>query len=770
MNQIDTVRRTGLRRRLADTSLRVKLSIGLGASIVGLLVIASMTIYTSVVNQQLVNRTLTRQRQLADLASRINNNLLSIQNQAFEFYDTWDSTGFEGLGQGGFEQARRTYLAPLQEQIDQIQKDVVEIERLEPDEQTRNNLARIRDNMDAYELTLLQMSDHIESLGFEESGAVGQMRTAMTELNSQLDEPGLESLKATVLEIRRYEKNFFLYSDLPAARLVQDFIKQLTEQIAATDDEQLASEDKAQLNALLESYRDLFLTAANLLNLVDLSRETLINQSDLTSVLVSNLFEQQQAEFNATVERLERQQSNTTFTVIGLALLSLFISVSIAYVVTGQIIQPVQALGEAAGQLGAGELDVRATVYGRDEIGATATAFNLMADQLQEALAGLERRVAERTRTLQTAAEVAHATTMVLDPDELLHRVVNLARERFDLYYVGLFLLDEEHKFAVLRAGTGEAGRTMVAQGHRLEMGGESMIGQCVARAEARIALDVGEEAIRFDHPLLPETRSEMALPLSSRDQVIGAMTVQSVEEAAFDETDVAVMQTMADQVAVAIDNARLFAEAQTALESARRAYGEVSRQAWTETLRARPDWGYRYFSQTRTSSAELSAVPAEDAWRPEMIQAVRTGESVRREDAREKSALAIPLKVRGQVVGVLDFRKGENGERWTAEESALLETLTDQLSVALESARLYQETQRRAVRERLTHEITDKMRRASSVEDIVQAAVDELHKALGTSRTFVRLGVLSSQDDGKDGTRVIKTVGDQEGGGGNSR
>jgi putative methionine-R-sulfoxide reductase with GAF domain len=168
------------------------------------------------------------------------------------------------------------------------------------------------------------------------------------------------------------------------------------------------------------------------------------------------------------------------------------------------------------------------------------------------------------TLQLQTAIQVSRATTSMLDPDELLRQVVNLARERFNLYYVGLFLLDEQRRFAVLRAGTGEVGQKMLAQGHRLEVGGDSMIGQCTARGEARIALDVGEEAVRFDNPLLPRTRSEMALPLRSRGQVIGAMTVQSVEEAAFDEAAIAVMQTMADQVANAIENARL-------LEGARR-------------------------------------------------------------------------------------------------------------------------------------------------------------------------------------------------------
>jgi len=181
-------------------------------------------------------------------------------------------------------------------------------------------------------------------------------------------------------------------------------------------------------------------------------------------------------------------------------------------------------------------------------------------------LADLERR----SNQLQTAAQVSHAAVGILDPEELIQQVVDLVEERFGLYYVGLFLVDragewtgEPGKWAVLRAGTGEAGQQMLSAGHRLAIGGDSMIGWCVANRQARIALDVGEEAVRFDNPYLPETRSEMALPLVARGQVVGAMSVQSQAEAAFNQEDIAVLQTMADQVANAIENAHLFDEQQ---------------------------------------------------------------------------------------------------------------------------------------------------------------------------------------------------------------
>jgi GAF domain-containing protein len=169
---------------------------------------------------------------------------------------------------------------------------------------------------------------------------------------------------------------------------------------------------------------------------------------------------------------------------------------------------------------------------------------------------------------LQTAAEIARAASSILDPDALIQQVVDLVRQRFDLYYAGLFLVDhsgdltgEPGRWAVLRAGTGEPGHIQRQQGHRLEVGSESMIGWCVANAQARIALDVALEDTRFVNPLLPATRSEMALPLISRGQVIGAMTIQSSQPAAFSQDDISALQTMADHVANAIQNARLFEE-----------------------------------------------------------------------------------------------------------------------------------------------------------------------------------------------------------------
>ncbi len=164
-----------------------------------------------------------------------------------------------------------------------------------------------------------------------------------------------------------------------------------------------------------------------------------------------------------------------------------------------------------------------------------------------------------RAKLLETAAEVSRAASSILDEDELFSTAVNLIRDRFDLYYVGLFLVDEAGEYAVLRTGTGEAGRLMIEREHKLKIGGMSMIGWSIANKKPRIALDVGKEAVRFDNPVLPDTRSEMALPLIYRNMVIGALTVQSVVEMAFSEDDIAALQSLAEQLATAVVNARQF-------------------------------------------------------------------------------------------------------------------------------------------------------------------------------------------------------------------
>jgi GAF domain-containing protein len=332
-----------------------------------------------------------------------------------------------------------------------------------------------------------------------------------------------------------------------------------------------------------------------------------------------------------------------------------------------------------------------------------------MAGRLRELIESLEERVSDRTRSLQAAADVSRATTSLRDPDELLRQVVNLVQDRFDLYYVGLFLVDEVRQWAVLRAGTGDAGQTMIAQGHRLAVAGDSMIGRCVANDQARIALDVGQEPVRFENPLLPETRSEMALPLHSRGQVIGAMTVQSAVEAAFDEADIAVMQTMADQVAIAIDNARLFVETQAALKEMEATHRQYLREAWAGYVPA-------------ASTTYYETAPLE-------------------KKAEGRSALVSPITLRGEEIGSLGIQDDSGTRQWTTEETALVQAVTNRLALAAENLRLLEETRRRAAQEQLVGEVTARIRHTLDVDAVLDTAVDEIARVFGLAALDLRLG-----------------------------
>lgn len=202
-----------------------------------------------------------------------------------------------------------------------------------------------------------------------------------------------------------------------------------------------------------------------------------------------------------------------------------------------------------------------------------------LAEEEQADLIGV---MAKRTIQLQTGAEVSRAASSILELDKLLPTVVELIRNHFDYYYVGIFLVDDSRKWAILSAATGEMGRQMISSNHRLEIGDSSMVGWCISHGQARIALDVGEDAVRFRNPYLPLTRSEIAFPLISRGEVIGAMTIQSELPSAFSRVDITALQAMADQVANAIKNARFFTERADLIKELEGRNAELERFTYT--------------------------------------------------------------------------------------------------------------------------------------------------------------------------------------------
>ena len=451
------------------------------------------------------------------------------------------------------------------------------------------------------------------------------------------------------------------------------------------------------------------------------------------------------------------------------------LAIALSFSIARSIIVPIGQLVETTQRVASGDLTARAQVRTGDEIGVLANAFNSMAAQLWELIENLEQRVAERTRDyeeaivrtqqayaqlyeahqklevttyqaqrramqLETAAEVSRAATSMLDPDELVRQAVDLIRDRFDLYYAGLFLLDENGRWAVLRAGTGEPGRQMLKAGHKLEVGGRSMVGWCTANARARIALDVGEEAVRFDNPLLPDTRSEMALPLISRGRVAGALDVQSVEAGAFSDEDIAVLQTMADQIAVAIDNARLFTEAQTRLEEVQAAHRSYLRASWDEFLPARETTDYEYVKPGVTLSSDAVWPEVQQVMAQQRTVALSELGDGKEEPTLAQSALVAPITLRGQVIGALGLQEAEGARQWTADEIALVEAIADQMALAIENARLFEEAQRRLREITTLYEASQACLSISDQESLLAAIIEAATRTTGATLGSVML------------------------------
>jgi GAF domain-containing protein/HAMP domain-containing protein len=407
-----------------------------------------------------------------------------------------------------------------------------------------------------------------------------------------------------------------------------------------------------------------------------------------------------------------------------------------AIMVSRFLADPIIDLTKVAKRVGEGDLAAQAEVTAQDEIGVLGRTFNAMSQRMQGLVSGLEERVAERTSDLerralqlQAASEVARDAAGILDVDELLSEAVRLISERFGFYHAGVFMIDESGENATLRAASSEGGRRMLARGHSLAVGKVGIVGYVTGAGRPRIALDVGEDAVHFANPDLPKTRSEMALPLMTGDRVIGALDVQSVEPNAFDEDDLLALQTMADQLTIAIQNASLLSR-ETELAAQRRRALDIYRQLTQQfgydqiiadvTRLVRGAYGYERVTLGMVEGGEIvvrSASARSQDRLPHLGQGVPFGQGLMGIAAEQRqpvrmsrsrlaetltedpvlgtlgSSLAVPLISRGEVIGVLTA-ESERDITPSDDEVELLELLASQVAVSIENARLFEETQ----------------------------------------------------------------------------
>ena len=340
--------------------------------------------------------------------------------------------------------------------------------------------------------------------------------------------------------------------------------------------------------------------------------------------------------------------------------------------------------------------------------------------RVQERTADLEKRAAQ----LQTVSSVARTIASVQDMNTLLPDITKLVGNQFGFYHVGIFLVDDAGEFALLQASNSAGGARMLNRQHKLKLDTNSIVGFTTSRNEPRIALDVGSDAVFFNNLDLPDTRSEMALPLNVGGRVIGAMDVQSNQPNAFAEGDIATLTTLADQVAIAIENARLFSEARESLSESEETFSRYVRQEWSGFASQAKNTGY-VFDGTRTIALA----------KREKHEKVKTlSQTGRLSLEKESTELTIPIKFRGETVGILDVKSKKGSRQWTQDEITLLESAAERAAFALENARLVEGAQRRAARERAIGEISAKIGAVSDLEAIMQTTVEELGRRIGNA------------------------------------
>lgn len=442
-------------------------------------------------------------------------------------------------------------------------------------------------------------------------------------------------------------------------------------------------------------------------------------------------------DFVETNAILENETRRTIVSAIGVILILLSISALASYGMGNSITAPLDKLTSVAKQMASGNLDAAAEVTTGDEIGILGNTLNNMSTTAKNLIANLEELVFERTRVIerrvsqiQAAAEVGKAVAAQRDLEELLNLTTQLISSRFGFYHIGIFLLDPRSEYAILMAANSSGGKKMLEREHKLRVGAEGIVGTVASTGEARIALDVGKDAVYFDNPDLPQTRSEMALPLIAGGEVQGILDIQSLEPNAFSADDIPTLQILADQLAIALQNARMLRDTQEALFTARKATGEISLQGWQALLRNIETSGY-------ISLAHGEIVQATGEIDEKTKQALKVGSY---EVSEDQHTIRIPVITRGQTIGMLRLTKPPHTEPWSLEEISDVESLSDQISNTLDSARLYKEAQQRAAREQTLGEITANITAATEIDDIIRETVLQLGKALQDSDVTLRI------------------------------
>ncbi len=724
-----------LSRRLSWNRLRIRAKIG---ALIGI-VLTLMLILTAI-NVLLLGQLSAQLRDSVDRSIELRSQAQDIQ-LAVESLQRIQQRLMSDFNQRGFDPATTPLRTEYDNRVSELlDRDIPEL-RARAQELTADANERVEINaeFDRFETSiedsqenfnrLMGAVDQLSDLG---TGALYQLRSqegdVLEALTLRLENPDLlaqmilvRSLESTLIETGTVNAKNELRQAVSDYRILYQSSTPLTSQ-----DPVLLGRITSYLNEVDNVYNLLYE-----LDLINRTGNVALDRARNTASRLGNIANEQ-ASVQAVIAQ-ERTRTLQRRLIAGLVVQA--VGVMVVMLIFGRsIANSLQTLLHTVRRFEQGNFRTRAQVPGDDEFAELGQSFNAMAGQLSDLVGRLEARVAERTRDLVITEEIAEAVVARRDPRELMQQVVDLVRERFDFYHVQVFLVDDNNENAILVASTGAAGRTLLARRHSLPVGSQSVIGQVTGQGEAVIALDTDTSTVHRRNELLPDTRSEMALPMRIGDHIIGALDVQSVAPNAFDQDTVAVFQVMADQLAIALENARLHARYEDAIAEMQAMERQITAETW------------RTYQQTRNPNAPLgfvlqgnTVVPYGDQPPSALQEAIQDGTIVAKQNGDNDIQLALPIRVRGEVIGAFGFG-GEHLENLTVDDIALIEAVIDRVGLALENMRLVEQTARRAEYEQIVNEITAKIVGSTDVNFILQTTVKELGRALRAPQTSVQL------------------------------
>jgi putative methionine-R-sulfoxide reductase with GAF domain len=516
--------------------------------------------------QDAYQRTLEGGVRIQNLSDHLNNSMLDARRSEADFLLRWQIEGIDS--------AYNNYATLNLQDTAEMKKTLEELRELAPvvgrenlidysQNEYETDLSILYQELISYELSFDTTVDLIEQRGHVDTGLEGEFRDAVHNIEEKLyDREGLEKLVITMLQIRRREKDYLLRGDQEYVNNVHNLVAQLKTQVNAS--EALEPAEKMEINELADDYLIKFDGLVNVdKRILSATDDLRASSSDIQAVT---------ARLESVGEKLaahdiETAQANTSQSFIatgGIALFALLISIALAVYLSGQLTRSILQLTSTAQEISTGKFDVQAQVTSGDEIGTLAQTFNLMTSQLGRAFEDIRRRAAE----LATVSDVSTATSTILESKRLLQEVVDLTKERFNLYHSHIYLLDEKGENLVLAAGAGEPGRIMAAEKRSIPLNREQSLVARAAREKRGVTVnDVTQTPDFLPNPLLPDTRSELAVPMIIGENLIGVFDIQSDQVGRFTDSDVSIQTTLAAQLATSIQNVRSFEQSKKQAE-----------------------------------------------------------------------------------------------------------------------------------------------------------------------------------------------------------